>query len=95
MAGRLAGPAAIIGLMTIRLYDSAWVRLQDFDAPQQAHKDQSNPAVFHIGTFRYDIDGKPMDPAQGAPTITEMLSMQAARELGLSTQYALRSDVRF
>ena len=80
--------------MTIRLYDSAWVMLLDFEAPQQVKKDRTHPAVFHIGGFRYDIDGRAVDASPTVPEITRMLNMQTVRELGLSTQYAGSGDVR-
>ncbi|ESQ89489.1 hypothetical protein ABENE_14005 [Asticcacaulis benevestitus DSM 16100 = ATCC BAA-896] len=82
-----------MGTMTIRLYDSAWVILRDLDAPQQVKKDRSNPAVFHIAGFHYDIDGRAYFIAEPAPQIVQMLSLQAAREFGLSTQYATPKEL--
>jgi hypothetical protein len=73
--------------MAIRLYDSAWVILRDVEAPLQVRKDAANPAVFHIGGYRYDIDGRAYFFSETVPDIVQLLSLQAARELGLSTHY--------
>lgn len=73
--------------MGIRLYDSAWVILREFDAPQQVRKDQANAAVFHVGGYRYDIDGRAFYFNEAVPDILRMLSLADARALGLSTQY--------
>lgn len=73
--------------MGIRLYDSAWVILRDSDTPQQVRKDRGNPAMFHVGDFRYDIDGRAFDHSTTVPDIVQMLSITEARNLGLSTQY--------
>ena len=73
--------------MGIRLYDSAWVMLREQDAPQQVRKDRVNPAVFHVGGYSYDIDGRAFYISEAVPDIVHLLSMQEARALGLSTQY--------
>lgn len=82
-----AGFASYETFMTIRLYDSAWVILREFDTPQQVRKDPANPAVFRVGDHRYDIDGRAFFLTETVPEILQMLSLQAAREYGLSTQY--------
>jgi hypothetical protein len=79
--------------MTIRLYDSAWVRLRDIDEPRQVLKDRSNPALFRVSGYNYDIDGRPFYVTEPAPEILGVLNMQAARELGLSTQYSAPRDI--
>ncbi len=76
--------------MAIRLYDSAWVRLFDVDDPQQVLKDLKKPDLFHAGGFHYDIDGRPYYVAQAAPKIVEILSIEKANALGLSTRAHLR-----
>ncbi len=73
--------------MAIRLYDSAWVILQENSGPIRVRKDRSNPAVFHVGDHRYDIDGRAFLSGATAPDIVKVLSLQAAHERGLSTQY--------
>ena len=73
--------------MGIRLYDSAWVAMRGVDTPQLVQKDQSNPAVFHAGGYRYDIDGRAFYFSETVPEILRLLSLQDARLLGLSTQY--------
>jgi hypothetical protein len=62
--------------------------------PASLGRFRAHPAVFHIGGFRYDIDGRAYDASQTIPEITQMLNMQTARELGLSTQYAGPGHVR-
>jgi hypothetical protein len=74
--------------MGIRLYDSAWVVLRDYDMPQQVHKDRANPAVFMVAGFRYDIDGRGFYFSETVPDILRMLSLSDARAQGLSTQYS-------
>jgi len=78
--------------MSIRLYDSAWVRLSGVDAPQPVRKDRSNPAAFHIYDFLYDIDGRAYRATELVPQIEAILSLAAAREAGLSTQYTAPID---
>jgi hypothetical protein len=73
--------------MSIRLYDSAWVLFRDSDVPQQVQKDRTNPAVFLVGNYRYDIDGRPYSGGEAMPDIVEMLSMSSARDRGLPTSY--------
>lgn len=73
--------------MSIRLYDSAWIMFRDSAQPQQVSKNRANPAMFDVGGYHYDIDGKPFFVAEAAPDIVQILNMQAARDLGLSTQY--------
>ena len=73
--------------MAIRLYDSAWVRVEGNDQPLQVVRDPKNPAAFNIGDFQYDIDARPLRGPDSAPTITMICSLQSAREAGLSTAY--------
>lgn len=73
--------------MAIRLYDSAWVMFRDSEQPRQVFKNRANPAMFDVGGYHYDIDGKPFLFAEAVPEIVQMLDMQTARNLGLSTQY--------
>jgi len=73
--------------MPIRLYDSAWVRLEGMGEDLQVQKDDKNPAAFNVGDFQYDIDARPLRGTDGAPSIVFIHSLQSAREAGLSTQY--------
>jgi hypothetical protein len=73
--------------MSIRLYDSAWVLLRDVEEPLQVRKDATNPAVFVVGGFRYDIDARPFYVTEATPDIVVLLSMEEARQRGLSTSY--------
>ena len=73
--------------MTIRLYDSAWVKLRDSDRPMQVTKNRTNPAIFEVGGNHYDIDGRAFYFSEALPEIVQILDMQTARSLGLSTQY--------
>jgi len=73
--------------MATRLYDSAWVRIEDRDDALQVHKDRKNPAAFNVGDYQYDIDARPLGGAEGAPVIISIHSLQSAREAGLSTTY--------
>jgi len=70
--------------MGIRLYDSAWVKVEGRDEPFRVHKDAKNPALFNIGDFQYDIDGRPVG---AAPALESLHSLQSAREAGLRTTY--------
>jgi hypothetical protein len=79
--------------MSIRLYDSAWVMCQDSDQPQQVFKNRSNAAMFEVGGYHYDIDGRPFHFAEAVPEIVQILNMQAARDRGLSTQYSAPKDI--
>ena len=45
--------------MAVRLYDSTWVLLRGVPEPQQVQKNPKNPSIFHVGDYRYDIDGRP------------------------------------
>ncbi len=73
--------------MAIRLYQSAWVRVEGNDSPLQVERDRKNAAAFNVGDFQYDIDGRPLQQSSGTPPIVEVLSLQAAREAGLSMDY--------
>ncbi len=73
--------------MAIRLYQSAWVRVEGNDSPLQVERDRKNAAAFNVGDFQYDIDGRPLTPSSGSPAIVTVLSLQAAREAGLTTVY--------
>lgn len=77
--------------MSIRLYDSAWVRIEGAEQPLQAFKDRQNPALFHIGDYRYDVDGIAAKGTEGAPKILGILSLQAMREAGIRPNY--NSDI--
>lgn len=81
--------------MTVRLYDSAWVRVADSDAPFRVTKDPRNPGVFEAASFRYDIDGRPLPSNPDAPPVIALLSLQDLRQAGYSLNYNgdLRSDV--
>ena len=74
--------------MSIRLYDSAWVALRGVDVPLQVRKDARNAALFHIGDFLYDIDGRGYPKTDSVPEILRLLSLQDARTLGLPMQYS-------
>jgi hypothetical protein len=80
--------------MTIRLYDSAWVMFRDSDEPRQVIKNRANPAIFEVGGFRYDIDGRPFHLSEACPEIVQILDMKTAQGLGLSTQYSAPKDLR-
>lgn len=73
--------------MGVRLYESAWVVLRNIEQPVQVRKDRANPALFHAGAYKYDIDGRPYFFAEPTPDIVEVLSLSAARARGLSTTY--------
>ena len=73
--------------MTIRLYESAWVRVEGRDEPLQVQRDRRNAAAFNVGDYQYDIDARPLRGAELAPPIIAILSLQSAREAGLATQY--------
>lgn len=73
--------------MAIRLYESAWVRTEGGDRPLQVYRDRKNAAAFNVVTHQYDIDGRPLRVSGQAPEIVSVLSLQAAREAGLSTAY--------
>ena len=73
--------------MSFRLYESAWVRVANVDEPVQAHKDRHVPGAFLVHGNLYDIDARPFDPRSGAPAITSILSIQAAHEAGLRSDY--------
>lgn len=79
--------------MSIRLYDSAWVMFRDSDQPRQVFKNRSNPAMFEVDGYHYDIDGRPFHFAQTVPDIIQMLDMRTAQGLGLSTQYTAPKDI--
>lgn len=79
--------------MSIRLYDSAWVKFRDSDEPRQVFKNRGNPAMFEVGGYRYDIDGRAFHFAEAVPDIVEILSLRQAQELGLSTQYSAPKDI--
>ncbi len=74
--------------MAIRLYQSAWVRIDGNDKPLQVHRDRKNAAAFNIGDHQYDIDGRPLQSADSVPRILAVLSLQAVREAGLATDYS-------
>jgi hypothetical protein len=73
--------------MNIRLYDSAWVLIRDSEEPLQVLKNRVNPAMFQVGSHRYDIDGRPFFVTEATPDIIGLLSMDQARQRGLSTNY--------
>ncbi len=71
----------------MRLYESAWVRVDGVEAPVQVQKDRANPAAFNVGDYQYDIDGRALKTAPDAPRIVSILSLQAVREAGLRQDY--------
>lgn len=72
----------------MRLYDSAWVRVEGReDQPIQAYKNTRNAALFDIGGFQYDIDGRGSPAASGAPRLLALLSLTEVREQGLASGY--------
>lgn len=73
--------------MANRLYDSAWVRVEGNDQPQQVRRDRKNLAAFNVGDHQYDIDGRPLRSMDEVPLIVGVLSLQAVREAGLTTEY--------
>ncbi len=73
--------------MAIRLYESAWVRIEGTDEPLQVQRDRKNPAAFNVDDYQYDIDAHPLRRADEAPAAVAILSLQSAREAGLATQY--------
>lgn len=81
--------------MTVRLYDSAWVCLHGQETPLQAMKDRKNPALFMIGDYVYDIDGRPVGQAEGAPPVSVILSLQAVKEMGLKSSYNSDNNYAF
>ncbi|ESQ87814.1 hypothetical protein ABENE_16815 [Asticcacaulis benevestitus DSM 16100 = ATCC BAA-896] len=77
--------------MGIRLYDSAWVELDGNGEPCLVRKDPKNSAIFNVGAYQYDIDGRPLSGDRSAPAILRLHSLQSAREAGLRSEY--RADV--
>jgi hypothetical protein len=73
--------------MGLRLYDSAWVTVAGLAEPLQVRKDRKNPAIFNVGDFQYDIDGRPTLVSVNAPVLTGLHSLQSAKEAGLRTDY--------
>ena len=73
--------------MAIRIYDSAWVRIEGRDDALRVQRDRKNPAAFNVGDHQYDIDARPFRRADGAPVIISLHSLQSAREAGLTTNY--------
>lgn len=71
----------------MRLYETAWVQVEGQDQPFQVHKDRKNAAIFNVGDWQYDIDGRAMRTSPDAPRIIKILSLQEARELGLRQDY--------
>ena len=78
--------------MSLRLYASAWVRVDGIDEPVLVHKDPQRPGAFLIGDHSYDIDARPVMPASGAPAIASILSIQAVHEAGLRNTYDASKD---
>lgn len=58
--------------------------MEGVEQPLQVHKDKRNPALFLVGDYIYDIDGRAMG-SQGpsVPRILMVHSLQSAREIGL------------
>lgn len=82
--------------MSIRLYDTAWVRFTDPDLPPaQAFKSAKNPAIFEISGHQYDIDGRSISPVLLVPAIAGILPLSEVRALGLQQTYNrdIRTDV--
>jgi hypothetical protein len=68
----------------MRLYDGAWVRTEGSeDQPVQAFKNKRNPALFDIGGYQYDIDGRVAPTNPDVPKLAALLSLSEVRELGL------------
>ncbi len=78
---------ASMSVMAIRLYESAWVRVEGSESALLVQRDRKNAAAFHVGDHQYDIDGRPLRRGDPAPAIIAVLSLQAAREAGLATEY--------
>ncbi len=76
----------------MRLYDSAWVRIEGSDAPVQVFKDKRNAALFDVGDHQYDIDGRPVPGNASAPALVNLLSLSEIRERALSL--GVTHDVR-
>lgn len=69
----------------MRLYDSAWVRLEGNDQkPVRVFKNRTNPALFDVGDYQYDIDGRPAPGHAEAPALSALLSLRDIRDLALS-----------
>jgi len=79
--------------MSIRLYDSAWVLFRDSNEPRQVFKNRSNPAIFEVGGYKYDIDGRAFHFTEATPDIVRILDIRTAQSLGLSTQYSAPRDI--
>jgi hypothetical protein len=76
----------------MRLYDSAWVRIEGSDAPLQVFKNKNNAALFDVGDHQYDIDGRAAPTNPAAPVLVSLLSLSEIRELALSL--GVTRDVR-
>ncbi len=70
-------------MMSFRLYESAWVRIEGVDQPAQAQKDPINRAAFNVGGFQYDIDARAMPGETNAPALVGILSLADIRAAGL------------
>lgn len=69
----------------MRLYDSAWVRVDGSDTPVQAFKNKRNAALFDVGDYQYDIDGRASPSDLATPILRKLLSLSEIRELALSS----------
>ena len=78
----------------MRLYESAWVELEGLETPLRVYKDFRNSAMFRVGDYQYDIDGRPFNTTLGVPKIKRLHTLQSAREAGLDTQYRKDIDAR-
>ncbi|MEI9904040.1 MAG: hypothetical protein WDN06_08670 [Asticcacaulis sp.] len=78
--------------MSFRLYESAWVYLEGLDEPVQVRRDPVNRAAFHVGSFPYDIDARPLSPGRATPHILSILSLEAVRAAGLHSHYGRDID---
>ena len=74
--------------MAIRLYDSAWVRIEGREEALQVQRDRKKPAAFNVGDYQYDIDARPLRETDAAPAIIMIHSLQSAREAGLPSNYS-------
>jgi len=70
--------------MSIRLYDTAWIELEDQAGPVQVRRDTLRHDLFRVGDHAYDIDGRADASAPTSPRIVRVLSLQTVREAGLT-----------
>jgi hypothetical protein len=76
-------------MSSFRLYERAWVLIEGYETAQQVHKDAAYPGQFVVAGHRYDIDARAVPQASSSPAILSLLSLQAAAEAGLHSDYSL------